>query len=134
MTENKFMLNKDGWIIAAILFIHIICWFALKPVPPHSDDLCYVLDAKKILNNEFVITESPKDHRYGVIIPALVLTKLFGDSPYIVSLWSLLCSLSTIFILYLFLLKNSGRQTALFASLLLSINLIQIIYTTVLFP
>lgn len=125
--------RKDAIVLVFILAVHIVCWLLLKPPVPHSDDLCYVQEGEKIIRNTYHINESPKNHRFVVILPALILTRVFGSNPHIISLWPLLCSLATITVLYFYLLRISKKAVIIF-SLLLSLNIIQIIYSTVLFP
>lgn len=116
-----------------ILAVHIVCWLLLKPPVPHSDDLCYIQEGEKIIHNTYDVNESPKNHRFVVILPALILTQVFGSNPHIISLWPLLCSLATIAVLYFYVLRIN-KEAAIIFSILLSLNIIQIIYSTVLFP
>lgn len=118
--------------LAAVLIIHVLLWLLLKPPVPHSDDLVYVEEGFRMASPDYTISESPKSHRFLVIIPVAVFVKLFGYSPFIVSLWPLLCSLMTIAGVYLLFRKN--LSVALPASLIISCNIIQVIYSTVAFP
>jgi 4-amino-4-deoxy-L-arabinose transferase-like glycosyltransferase len=111
-----------------------MCWFAIKPIFPKSDPLVYFTFAKRILNHEYVFSHSVQSHRYGVFIPQAIFINLFGENPYVINLWTLLCSITTIFILYCFLLKYINRIIAVISGVLLSVNLIQIIYSSVVFP
>ena len=134
MDGNKFQLNKDGTLLFFIISIHIVCWFAMKPIFPQGDPLVYFINAKRILDHEYFFSYSVQSHRYGVFIPQAIFIKLFGESPYIINLWALLCSLSTLSLIYIFVLKYINRSVALVTGLLLSVNLVQIIYSTVVFP
>lgn len=117
-----------------LVAIHSICWLALKPVTPNSDDLCYLNETHKIINGTYDVTSSLKSHRFLVFIPVLILNYVFGYSPFIISLYPLICSLITILITFYILSRYFNLKLSFFITLLLSINLIQIIFSTVLFP
>lgn len=127
------MKNKP-FIIAFLLFIHVALWFILKPAPPFSDDKVYALNAETMVEGHYHLLDSPKNHRLTVIAPTALFIKLFGENPYTVSLWTLLCSLATIVFLFLFLSKYSSFEIAFTASFLLACNNLQIIYSAALFP
>lgn len=127
----KFAVMNLRWL-SAVLFMHVLLWFLLKPPVPHSDDLVYVEEGLRMTSPDYTISESPKSHRLMVIVPVAVFVKLFGNSPFVVSLWPLMCSLMTIAGVFLLFRKNFS--VALPASLLISCNIIQVIYSTVAFP
>jgi len=127
------MRNKP-FIIAFLLFIHVGFWFILKPAPPFSDDKVYAINAESMVDGHYQLLESPKNHRLTVIAPTALFIKLFGESPFIVSLWTLLCSLITIACLFLFLSKYSTIEVAFTSSFLIACNNLQIIYSVALFP
>ncbi len=118
--------------LTAVLIIHVLLWFLLKPPVPHSDDLVYVEEGLRMTSPDYTISESPKSHRLMVIVPVAVFVKLFGYSPFVISLWPLLCSLMTIAGVFFVFRKN--LSVALPASLFISCNIIQVIYSTVAFP
>lgn len=128
----KIFLIKNTFIIL-ILLLHLIFWMWLKPPVPQTDDLCYVQEGEKFLNGIYQFNDSPKNHRLVVILPALLFTQLFGVNSFAISLWSLVCSLATISILFVFL-KKIDLELAIISSLLVSLNIVQVIYSTVLFP
>src|SRR4051812_10743432 len=134
MNENKLLLKKDGTFLFFIISIHIICWIAMKPIFPEGDPLVYFVNAKRILNREYFFSYSVQSHRYGVFIPEAIFIRLFGESPYVINLWTLLCSLATLSLVYFFVSKYMNRTVALIAGLLLSVNIIQIIYSSTVFP
>ncbi|HKR06737.1 MAG TPA: glycosyltransferase family 39 protein [Bacteroidia bacterium] len=134
MDENKFLFKKDGTLLFLIISIHVACWFILKPIFPQGDPLVYFVNAKRILDHEYFFSYSVQSHRYGVFIPQTVFIGLFGESPYIINLWMLVCSLLMLSLMYFFALKYINRMVAVIAGLLLAVNLIQIIYSSVVFP
>lgn len=86
-----------------------------------------------MLNGAYTFNESPKSHRLTVIIPSLLLRSVFGNNEYATALFPLLCSLATIVLLYRFLIPMD-ETVAFIGVCLLSLNISQIIYSTVLFP
>jgi len=128
------MKSKGLILLLAILLLHILSWFALKPVAPKTDDLVYTSFAKQVIHGEFHLTESPKNHRVALIYPVAALLKAFGENPFVISLFPLLCSLCTICILFFFLVRCTDLFTAGLASVLLAVNTIQITFSAALFP
>lgn len=134
MNSDQLHIKKDGCMLLSLFAVHIACWIVMNPVFPEGDPLCYFLNAKKILTDQYILTNSVQDHRFGVFVPQAFFINLFGESPYIISLWPLLCSLLTILLVYFFLLSAISRRSAIIASLLLSVNMVQVIYSATVFP
>jgi hypothetical protein len=132
--DLQFKMKNKSLLIFILLFIHAAFWFILKPAPPFSDDKVYALNAETMVEGHYHLLESPKNHRLTVIAPTALFIKLFGESPFIVSLWTLLCSLITIICLFLFLSKFASIEIAFTASFLIACNNLQIIYSAALFP
>lgn len=122
---------KIRWL-AVVCILHVLLWLLLKPPVPHSDDRVYVEEGLRMMSAEYSISESPKSHRLLVIVPVAVFVKLFGHSPFVVSLWPLLCSLLTI--AGVFLLLRQNVLIAFTASFFVSCNMVQLIYSSVAFP
>ena len=131
--EKNQMKNKLS-LLFILLFIHVAFWFILKPTAPFSDDKVYALTAKTMVDGHYQLSESPKNHRLTVIAPTALFIKLFGENPFVVSLWTLICSLLTITCLFLFLSRFASLHIAFTASFLIACNNLQIIYSVALFP
>ncbi len=121
------------FVLAAVLAAHVLCWVVLRPPVPHADDRVYMDLARDMGEGRYALNESPKNHRFMVIVPAWAIASVAGTSPYAVSAWPLLCSLATVAAVFLFLYKED-RQLATVAAVLLALNPVQVIYSTVLFP
>jgi hypothetical protein len=128
------LIDKKYYLLAALILLHIGFWIIRKPPQPSSDDLVYLNNAKAMMAGEYVLTESPKNHRLVVFAPVALFISALGESPWVISLWPLLCSCITLVALYLFLLKYSGLLHAFTSSLLLATNTLQIDYSASLFP
>lgn len=127
----KFAVMNLRWL-TAVLIIHALLWLLLKPPVPHSDDLVYVEEGQRMTTPDYTLSESPKSHRLLVIVPIALFVKMLGHSPFVISLWPLLCSLMTITGVFLLLRKNLA--VALTACVFIACNIIQVIYSTVAFP
>jgi hypothetical protein len=119
------------WLVI-ILMVHVLLWIGLKPPVPHSDDRVYVEEGFRLLQPDYHLSESPKSHRFVVIIPVAFWVLLLGNHPFAVSLWPLQCTLLTIAGVFLFL--RSYPQWAMLASAMIALNVIQLIYSSVAFP
>jgi hypothetical protein len=85
------LFSNKTFLLSILLIIHIGFWIIRKPPVPGSDDLVYFLNAKSLIAGEYYLHESPKNHRLAVFAPVALLITLFGESPWIVSLWTLIC-------------------------------------------
>jgi len=87
-----------------------------------------------LIAGDYHLTDSPKNHRLTVIAPTALCIFLFGDNPFSIALFPLLCSLVTISALFFFIFRRSDLLTASLAALFLACNILQITYSTALFP
>ncbi len=131
MLNSKFAVMQARWLMI-ILMAHVLLWIVLKPPVPHSDDRVYVEEGLRFMQEDYHLSESPKSHRFMVIIPVTWWISLLGNHPFVVSLWPLQCTLLTI--AGVFLLLRSYPQWAFLSSALIAFNVIQLIYSSVAFP
>lgn len=124
MTKKLFFL---------VILLHITAWLALKPVWPFSDDYCYAFHAFNF-NTSFHLSDNVFQNRFGVYMPVSGIFYLFGISPYSISLWPLLASLLTITLIFILISKYIDEKTALISAFLISMNILQLTYSTALFP
>ena len=125
-------MNKK--FIFLIVALHVLTWLALKPVWPFSDDYCYAYHAHNLLEGHLNLTYNQFQNRFGVYVPVSFFFYLFGTNPYSISFWPLIISCFTITIVFLFVSKIADTTIALISAFLISINTIQINYSTALFP
>jgi 4-amino-4-deoxy-L-arabinose transferase-like glycosyltransferase len=65
-----------------------------------SDDLTYYESAKKVADGDWVPADYNGALRYGFNIPAGTLINIFGDRVFAANLWSLICSLTEISVVF----------------------------------
>jgi 4-amino-4-deoxy-L-arabinose transferase-like glycosyltransferase len=127
-------IQKKYFLLSMLLILHAGFWIIRKPPQPSSDDLVYLINAKHVLTGEYSLNESPKNHRLVVFAPVAFFINLFGESPWIVSLWPFICSCITLITLFFFLIKNSSPLHGFAATFILACNTLQIDYSASLFP
>ncbi len=125
---------KGNLYLILICLVHIGFFLLNNPGPPSTDDKIYFDEAVNILEGDWQLNESPKNHRFGIILPVAALIAVFGDSPHILAIWPLLFSLATIVLLYVFLKKIGGIRMAVIGASFLALSLCQLIYASALFP
>jgi hypothetical protein len=127
-------LRKKHFLLLFLVLLHVALWVIKKPPQPSSDDLVYVQNAQSLLAGDYALNESPKNHRLIVFAPVAALIAVFGESPWVISSWPLLCSIITLVVMFFFLEKYSGLTHSFAAGLLLATNTLQIDYSDSLFP
>lgn len=132
--SNVVNIKRPAIWLLGICLIHLILWIIKKPPVPETDDFFYVEEAKNILNGQYHFTPSPKNHRLALILPVALFMGIFGNSPWVVSLFPLLVSLASISLLYLIIKRMAGTGPALLAAALLGFNILQIDFSVSLFP
>jgi hypothetical protein len=132
-SASGFFSNKY-FLLFFLVAIHIAFWLIKNPPYPSSDDLVYFQSAKAFISGDYHLDESPKNHRLMVFVPTAFFIRVFGESRYVISLWTLLCSCTTIVVLFLFLARFSSILHAFASGLLLSTNTLEIDYSASLFP
>jgi 4-amino-4-deoxy-L-arabinose transferase-like glycosyltransferase len=130
--ETDHMQKKYLFLIP--LLLHIIAWFALKPVWPFSDDYWYAFHAHNFLNGHLNLNYNHFQNRFGVYLPTSIIFFFFGIHPYTIALWPLLASCLTITLVWLFLKKTTNSNVALTSAFLIAVNPLQITYSIALFP
>ncbi|MDX5394607.1 MAG: hypothetical protein LPJ89_05335, partial [Hymenobacteraceae bacterium] len=97
------------------------------------DDFHYGRYAFQVLKGTFTFTNDPFSHRLMNILPVSLLYALFGVSPYITSLWPLLCTIGTLILIYTLLYRNYP-VAASFAVLLTGLNFHTLYVSNYLYP
>ncbi len=136
MEANSNVLNYKRpaiWLFV-ICFIHIILWILKRPGTPETDDFYYAEEAKNLLSGDYHFGANPKNHRIGLFGPVAILILLFGDSPFVISLFPLLVSLASMALLFFLLKKYYSTRVAFLCAGLLSLNITQIDFSNRLFP
>ncbi|MGD7036997.1 glycosyltransferase family 39 protein [Methylotuvimicrobium buryatense] len=85
-----------------------------------SDEVVYNDAAFGILNGDWPVSNYIGAIRYGVNIPVAMSMALFGVSEWSANLWSLLCSLGEIVLVYIFGKRVFGEKVAVMSAFLLA--------------
>lgn len=107
-------------VLALILLLSMVIRIAFFNGVFGSDDLVYLNRAVQISKGVWSSSNYNGALRYGFNIPAGFFIYLFGKNVFAANLWSLICSLAEIAIVYLFALKIWGRNAALYTGLILA--------------
>jgi len=111
---------RDGQILAAIVALAILLRWIFFTGYFGSDEVTYTAQALAITKGVWPISEYIGSIRYGVNIPVAFFMALLGPSEFSANLWSFLCSIGEIILVYLFARQLWGVRAAWLAALLLA--------------
>jgi 4-amino-4-deoxy-L-arabinose transferase-like glycosyltransferase len=111
---------RDGQILAAIVALAILLRWIFFTGYFGSDEVTYTAQALAITKGVWPISEYIGSIRYGVNIPVAFFMALLGPSEFSANLWSFLCSIGEIIVVYLFARQLWGVRAAWLAALLLA--------------
>lgn len=111
-------LPVDYILLLMLLAVAIVIRLAFFNGPFGSDDLVYLSRAVEISNGIWSSANYNGSLRYGFNIPAGFFVYLFGINLFAVNLWTLLCSLAEIVVVYLFARTIWNQQTAFYSTLI----------------
>lgn len=132
--SNVINIRRPAIWLFAICLIHVILWILKRPGTPETDDFYYAEEAKNILSGDYHFGANPKNHRIGLFAPVALLIWLFGDSNFVISLFPLLISLTSVALLFSVLKKHISIPSAVLGAGLLSFNITQVDFSNRLFP
>jgi hypothetical protein len=136
MIQKSLKLGKKKYEI--ILFLIIIFALIVRLVFfvgfDWSDSPIYAWLANRISSGDLHLERGLMDFRVMMYFPVALFFKLFGVNTYTATVWSLITSLGSIFIIYKIGELIFNKRTAIFSALLLSVFPIEIAYSTQLNP
>ena len=136
MIQKSLKLGKKKYEI--ILFLIIIFALIIRLIFfvgfDWSDSPTYAWLANKMSSGNFNLGRDVFDFRVMMYFPIALFFKLFGVNTYTATVWSLITSLGSIFIIYKIGELIFNKRVALFSALLLSVFPIEIAYSTQLNP
>lgn len=128
------MLPRHSFfVIFSILITHLLICYFYSPQIFYSDDISYSKQAYSVLENTFSFSSNFNSRRISLILPTALAYKFFGVNDYSSILMPLLCSLISIFTVYLITI-NHDLYSGVFASFLLATNVAQVSNANSLFP
>jgi 4-amino-4-deoxy-L-arabinose transferase-like glycosyltransferase len=99
-----------------------------------NDGLFYTFYAHSILNNTFKLEEFHWSWRFGVFLPVALCFHLFGINEFTAVLYPLVCSIATIFLIFLLGKLLFNENIGLLAGFLFSFFPLNVIWSTQLYP
>lgn len=128
------MRKKTLFYLGAIILFGLLLRLLFFSGVGMSDSLGYTVYANQWSQGDY---EFPKDHhgtRIGIVYPVGFLYSIFGANEFSSNIFSLILSLGTIFLLFLFGKLLFDEKTGLIASFLLAIFPLDIVFGTKLMP
>lgn len=107
-------------ILAAILFLAAALRLVFFNGFFGSDDLVYLQRSLEISNGVWTSANYNGALRYGYNLPAALFIYIFGLNAFTANMWTLLCSLGEIAIVFLFTARFIGLKAAIYAGLVLA--------------
>ncbi|HRL76431.1 MAG TPA: glycosyltransferase family 39 protein [Candidatus Accumulibacter phosphatis] len=108
------------WSLAALLLAALALRLAFFTGCFGSDEVTYTEQALKIAQGHWARSDYIGAVRLGISLPVGFLVWLFGRSEFVANLWSLLCSLGEIALVYLIARRFWGERVAVLAGLVLA--------------
>lgn len=110
---------REGRIFLALVALAIFLRWLFFTGYFGSDEVTYTGVALDISNGVWLTSNYIGSIRYGINMPAAFFMALFGPSEFSANLWSFLCSIGEIVVVYLFARQVWGARAAWLAALLL---------------
>lgn len=111
---------RDSQIFLAIVALAVLLRWIFFTGYFGSDEVTYTAQALAISKGEWPVSDYIGSIRYGVNIPVAFFMALLGPSEFSANLWSFLCSIGEIIVVYLFARQLWGVRAAWLAALLLA--------------
>ena len=119
----------DKSLLIVVLLLAFLLRLALYPGFFGSDDTTYVFHAVSWLLGDHTIPEYVGANRLGITWPVAAFIGLLGGSNFSANLWSLLCSLGEIAIVWAIGMRFGGRRMAFLAALILLLTPLHISFS-----
>lgn len=113
--------NQVSWAFALIIGLTIALRMVFYSGYIGSDDVTYTLSADKILHGDWSLSNYIGALRFGINIPVAIMMAVFGSSEYSANLWSFLCSVAEVGLVFYFANQAWGLRTAIYSSIILAV-------------
>ena len=130
-SENEPLLAKLA-LLAGCVFTLLYFFFAHEG-SYFNDDWAYSRYAHEVLTGDFAFEDMPFSHRFFAYLPVSVLYATIGVSPYITTVWPMLCTAGTLVLIY-YLLRKNYPGVAMWAVILLGFNFHTLFLSNYLYP
>ncbi|MFC5270601.1 ArnT family glycosyltransferase [Adhaeribacter terreus] len=131
LTKSEALLAKLT-LLAGCVFTLLYFFFAHEG-SYFNDDWAYSRYAHEVLTGDFEFEDMPFSHRFFAYLPVSVLYATIGVSPYITTVWPMLCTAGTLVLIY-YLLRKNYPGVAMWAVILLGFNFHTLFLSNYLYP
>ena len=115
------MGHQGHWSLLLLLIVAIVLSYANQQGILLSDQYLYAKNSFLLAGQQFTLSSSAFDNRFGVTLPTALLVKLFGIHYYLLTLWPLFSFLALLAATW-FLVKKHQPELAFAATLFFVIN------------
>ncbi|EXI69230.1 MAG: putative membrane protein [Candidatus Accumulibacter adjunctus] len=112
--------GNSPWLLPALLLAALTLRLAFFTGCFGSDEVTYTEQALKIAQGEWARADYIGAVRLGISLPVGFLVWILGRSEFVANLWSLLCSLGEIALVYLIARRFWGERAAVLSGLVLA--------------
>lgn len=112
--------DNSFWLLPALLLAALALRLAFFTGCFGSDEVTYTEQALKIAQGEWARADYIGAVRLGISLPVGFLVWILGRSEFVANLWSLLCSLGEIALVYLIAQRFWGERVAVLSGLVLA--------------
>lgn len=109
------------YLLAIVVCAALLLRIALAPGFFGSDETVYLRVALEIANGNWVSSNYIGALRYGINLPNALFIRLLGANEFAANLWSLLCSVGEVALVYIFALRLWGNKAAFLCASLLAL-------------
>lgn len=136
--RRKFSIFKGTCTATGLIFFFILLFGLALRLASFSgitggDDMIYLHDIYKVSHGDFTPGNSHWNLRVGIIFPSALLVRIFGFNEAALTIFSFMCSLAGIVLIYFFARLLFDEKTALWAAFLLSFFPMDVIFATMIF-
>lgn len=101
------LLNRPAWVLWLIsLFTVIFAVFTFDGFYFY-DDINYLRYAHQLAVGTFELNFDIHNHRFGLLLPVALMLKIFGLSEFSATVWPLIATVCTLFVIYHFIYRRS---------------------------
>ncbi|MBK0404418.1 glycosyltransferase family 39 protein [Adhaeribacter sp. BT258] len=130
-SKNEPLLARLALLVGCVFTV--LYFFFAHEGSYFNDDWAYSRYAHEVLTGDFAFEYMPFSHRFFAYLPVSILYATIGVSPYITTVWPMLCTAGTLVLIFGLLRKNYPGA-AMWAVILLGFNFHTLFLSNYLYP